>query len=431
VLRELWTLLGANSAATTSLLTLLPGTVGQPIVAWTQTVTAVVANTACEGGGTTTTSTTGLVCVNTKPTSGTALIPTVWWRESIDPNLPSLALLNNAGLSSAQVQAALDTDTTSVHVIEDANLVATFGLTAADLTELLGLDVAGIASLDYEVALASLLEQPAGAANGWLSPSWNWPTDTLKDNLSPTTTMAADIQAIDSSECIDPVKKAGLVTLISMASSLIDTATRLMQRVVGKVRPVLNKISGLLANVQQVLDNLNGSSCIFGLSIEAQLPQLDLLISQLKFATIDFKSFFETIDAMLQVLMGDMICKLQSALRDLLGPDLANVCLVRGLTDLIVNAWGRLQGKLGALGLPCVTNPLGYTSMLVDLQVKIGALASLANSMLADLRSISTQWNLISDIDIQSSDKPTSPARCSSPALATLVGRIKSQFGVG
>ena len=422
--RSLWTLLSGD---TDTVYSLLPGADGTPIVIWTKQVTTILPLPDCDGKGTTTSTKTVVVGSPNDRLPVAGLTPNVWWRKSITPAVATVNYLYTLGLTQDQVNTALDPSASTTHVIEDQALTTTFSLTVSDLAELMGISsLAGIASVVYEVALATL--PPASAANGWNSPAWSLPGGaTARDNLSPSIALAADVAKMANSPCIDLIGKGLIATFVAAASAPIDMVTRVAERVRNAVKPVLDRISGILSKAQGWMDKFKAPGCILGVDFSFDIPSIDFLLLNLELIAPDIKGFIDTIEGIFKT-MTPKLCQIETVVTDLIGPllpeDADAVCLAKGLTNFLVNQAGRLKGLL-----PCVNNPFDALRLLTQISDKIAALTALLNSMLKDLRLIVSQINMLTDITVESPTKAQT-ITCNNAALATLSKRIKSTFGV-
>lgn len=423
-IRELWTLMGGTLANATALATVLGAAeVGAPVVQWTQTVTTTVTLAKCDGGGTRTTSTTSaLGALNTNQSATSGATPTVWWIEKITATDGNLKKLASYGLSRVQIEGVLNAGNTNTHLIEATNFLGTYGLTTAEFYELLGYsEVEGVAAADFEDALDSVTNKPASLNTGWLSPALSIPPSHLLSKLSPAQSMAADITAIRDSSCIDPINKAPIIAFVSAVDNMMKAVVRQVQQLTGLVRGFLSQVGGVLSSVQKFLDDLEATTCVTGLNFSTN-GSLDLLLTELELFSEDIKVTFSTVDTMLELILPPP-CKIENAIKELLGPLYPGEnCLIEGISDLAVNAYGRLKGLL-----PCINNPLSVLEIFNKLSIKTGALSSLVNGMLADLRRIQTQLNMIADIQSQDRVEETT-SDCQSSSLSVMVGRIRAVF---
>jgi len=423
-IRALWALMGGSSAMATRLAEALNSAqAGEPLVQWTQSVTTTTTLSKCDGGTTQTVTTVSAYdLLNRKPSSTKNLTPTIWWIQQIAPTDANLKKLLSYGLSNAQISSALDETEANTHIITEANFLTTHAITLDEFSELLFYaDIEGIASADFEDAMTSVTSNPASLNTGWISPAFSLPTQKLLEKISPAQSMSADIAAINDSGCIDPLNKAPLIAFVAAVNNMMSAVTRQIQQLSGIVRPALVAASGVISTAQKFLDDLEATTCVTGLNF-ATNNKLDLLVTEMELFAVDLKVTFKTVDTMLELILPPP-CKIQNAIRDLLGPLYPDEnCLIEGISDLAVNAYGRIQNLL-----PCINNPLSLLEVFNTLALKNGALASLVNGMLADLRRIQSQLNMISDIKSQDLTEETT-SDCQSESLSVMVGRIKKIF---
>lgn len=448
-IRALWNLLGGDSDAADALITIFNSDEAvkdaqdpdiqnygafddvtpraQPIVVWTQEVSTTITLPVCDGGQDQTTTTTQVVgAYNTKPSSITAdMTPHVWWLYSIDPDIDTMERLQAYGLSNAQIQAALDESNDTVYLVPD-NVITDLSLTSAELQELMDLtEVVGVAlsTITMETALDVLSDSSASATNGYISPSFNFPGDDIADSLSPERAMIDDISDFNDSGCIDPLGKAQVTTLLAMASSTVDSVARIIERARNKVVEPLNTVSGVLANLDNVVNNLPAVSCLIGLDISAKRPDIDVMMPNIEAMSIEFDSILGDLELVVELVL-PKLCMVEEAIRSVLGPELGLVdCLVPGLTNELFN-------KMGVdLGLEvCIENPFDVEAMLQEVETKINAQTTLINSLLADVRSISSRLSLNINIEEQT-DSEEAMGGCADASMGAIVSRIKSTFG--
>jgi len=453
-MRALWALLGADTDAASTVLSIVGGTSGDPSVVWTQDVTITTTIPICDGGGTQSTTTTEVVGnYNTKPTNITSdMTPRVWWLHKLSPDINLMELLISYGLDNDQVRDALDENQDYTYIIPEniaSNLATveltdemqeiiggtveipsaspTSALTAAELSELLTLtDVVGVelTTITIESALDSLADSEATAANGYISPSFNFPGGkSIADALSPEKSMSQDIQDMNDSQCVSPLGKQQITTLLAMISATIDSVATIIERARNKISGTLNTVSGVLANIDNVVNNLPAVSCLIGLDISVKGPQIDLMMPNIEAMSVEFKDILADLEAIIDLTL-PKLCQVDEAVRSLLGPELGLVeCLVPGLTNDLVNKVG-LDLDLEI----CIENPFDVEGVLQEVQGKINAQVNLLNSMLADVRSISSRLSLNVSIEDQT-DSQAAMGGCSDPALGAIVSRIKSTFG--
>lgn len=424
VLRVLWTLLDSD---TTTLLSLLPGTAGSPIVIWTATTTVTNTATACAGGQTTTTTTTTKIGnPNTAPSSTAGYTPTIWWLDSIDSSLVNLNTLSKCGLDTLQIQTALDDTNDNVHVVEDRTLVDLLNLSATDVTELMGLvNVDGIVSISYATALDSLADQAPGLANGYLSPALNWPMDQLIENMSPSHAMATEIAAINVSTCLDPLVKSGLMSLIATVDSAVGSVYRMVTSLVTKARSIVNDLGGIVSNIIRIISDPDGASCILGLSLPLRSANVNTLLLEIELSMPTINAISLSLNAMIGHIT-PLLCKLQVAIQDLLGKTLGSLvtCIGTGITNALINQFGV------NLGLQiCISSPLDVVTTLQRLLTRVNAVNTLIVRLLADIRVIVQQYNSFANIASQT-NATDATVSCQSTNLGGLVGSLKFNLGI-
>jgi len=434
-LRAMWSLLGADSDAATTVCGLLPGITGHAIVIWTEEVTTTVDLPACDGGIPLTTTTTVVVGEpNEKPSSLSGRTPNVFWLEEITPSVESLEALSKAGLNDTQLQAALDESQDTVWIIEDPSILTTVGLTCAELLELLELSCEGVVSLSVADAFAELA--PASASNGFVSAAWNFPAGAsgggvdVRKALSPETSMADDISDFNDSKCIDPFAKGAITSMIASASAMIDMVTRTVESVRNTVVGTLNKVSGLVANIQSILSKAEALGCLLPIDFTAsvKLPSLDFLKFSIELALPQITGMLDIVQEIMDKI-AKIICQVVEALNNLIGPvlGLAN-CLVPGLTNKLANAFGSLLDNL-LDQIPCIENPFDLVGMFQTLLGKVNSISEMVTGMVNDILSIIGQLQLSINIKDQTGVEEATGG-CASGPLGAIAGSIKSKLGV-
>jgi hypothetical protein len=448
-LRALWNLLGGDSDAADDLITIFNSEYAvkdaqdplisdygvyddttpkaQPIVVWTQDTATTITLPVCDGGQDQTTTTTSVVgTYNTKPATITSdMDPWVWWLYTLDPDIDMMDRLSSLGLDNDQIQEALDESNDRTFLVPD-NVITDLSLTSAELAELMALtDVVGVGltTISMETALDTLSDSEATAANGYISPSFNFPGDDIAESLSPEKSMTQDISDFNDSPCLDPLGKSQITTLIAMASATVDSVARIIERARSKVLEPLNAVSGVLANLDNVVNNLPAVSCLIGLDISAKGPDIDLMMPNIELMSIEFEAILEDMEAIIELAL-PKLCMVEEAIRSLLGPELGLVdCLVPGLSNELFNQLGTdLDLSI------CIENPFDVEGMLEEIEVKINAQVTLLNSLVSDVRSISSRLSLNISIEEQT-DSEAAMGGCADPVMGALVSRIKSTFG--
>lgn len=436
-LRALWTLLGADSDAATTVCSLLPGTEGYPLVIWMQEVTTTTELEACAGGTTLEETTIEVVGgVNEKPNQTSGYTPYVFWLEEVAPSVETLKLLSSVGLSNSQIETALDSSEDTVYVIPEPDLLTTYDLTCAELLELFQLsECEGVTSIGVQDALSELGDSPADATNGFVSASFNLPTGPsgvdVRSALSPETSMADSLNALAETQCLDPFAVGSIASLIASASAMIDMATTTVESVRSTVMGTLNTISGLVANIQGILSQAEKLGCIIPLDFTASVkaPALDsFLLPQIDLAIPQINGLLDTVQEIMEKI-NEVICKVVTAINTLIGPVLEGAeCLVPGITNAIANAFGfSLPNPLDAL--PCIENPFDLVGLFQELLGKINALSDMITSMLNDILSIASQLQLSVNIEDQTGAKEAT-GDCSSGPLGAMASSIKSKLSV-
>jgi hypothetical protein len=435
-LRAMWNLLGASSAASTTVCGLLPGQSGYPLVIWTRQVTTTVTLAACDGGGTRTDTTTEVVGnVNQRPSQTSGMTPYVFWLESISPSVETLKALSKAGLNDTQVQTALDESEETVYIIPEPALLTTYSITCAELLELFGLTCEGITSVGVEDALSELGDSPADASNGFMSAAFNFPGGptgvNIRNALSPETAMTEELAALSQTKCIDPFAVGSITSLIASASAMIDMATSTVERVRSTVMGTLNTISGIVANIQGILSIAEKIGCLIPLDFMASVkaPALDtFLLPQIDLAIPQINGLLDTVQAIMEKVQ-KVICQVVSAINSLIGAALSGAeCLVPGITNAIANAFGfSLPNPLDML--PCIENPFDLVGLFQDLLGKITALSDMIVTMINDILSIASQLQLSVNIEDQTGVKEAT-GDCSSGPLGAMASSIKSKLSV-
>ena len=436
-LRAMWTLLGGDSNAAATVCGLLPGTVGYPLVVWTQEVTTTVELDACEGGITQTSTTTEPVGnVNERPPTTSGYTPYVFWLESISPSVETLKALSDVGLSDSQIETALDVSEDTVYVIPEPDLLTIYNLTCDELLELFQLSSCeGVTSIGIQEALSELGDSPADASNGFVSASFNLPTGpsgvNVRNALSPETSMADDLGALAETKCLDPFAVGSITSLIASASAMIDMVTTTVESVRSTVMGTLNAISGIVANIQGILSQAEKLGCILPLDFMASVkaPALDsFLLPQIDLAIPQINGLLDVVQEIMEKI-NEVICKVVSAINTLLGPVLEGAeCLVPGITNALANAFGfSLPNPLDAL--PCIENPFDLVGLFQELLDKISALSDMIMSMLNDILSIASQLQLSINIEDQTGTKAAT-GDCSSGPLGAMASSIKSKLSV-
>ena len=426
--RALYEIMGEDSTALTNVQTALGKSDGTPNVVWMQEVSTTTTQEVCDGGQTTTVVEDQFVAFNAKPSRITSdMTPYVWWSYSLTPTVETLKLLTDYGLTNSQVTDALDDSNENTYVLQD-DIVTQLSLTSAELQELLelaGVEGVGATEMTAEGALDALEGVSPTAANGYLSAAFNLPGGAaLQAALSPEQSMTSSIQNLNDSQCIDPFGKANINSFLAAASATVDSATRIVERVRGKVISTLNKVSGILANLQNVLGNIQAVSCLIGLNVSVKGPQIDILMGRMDNFSIEFKALTLKVENILELVF-PKLCELQTAINDLIGPELGLAeCLVPGLTNALINAFGvNLNIAI------CISNPFDFEAMLDELEGKINALSGMVTSMINDMRDIQVRLDLNIDIQNQSSTK-SALTDCQGAVMNSMVNTIKSKFGV-
>jgi hypothetical protein len=436
-LRAMWTLLGSDSDAATTVCAALPGTSGYPLVLWTQQVTTTTELEACEGGITQETTTTEVVGgINEKPSTTSAYTPYVFWLESISPSVETLKLLSDVGLSDAQIETALDASEETVYVIPEPGLLTTYNLTCAELLELLQLlECEGVVSQDVQAALSELGDSPADATNGFVSASFNLPTGPtgvdVRSALSPETSMTEELNALAETNCLDPFAVGSITSLIASASAMIDMVTTTVEGVRSTVMGTLNAVSGIVANIQGILSHAEKLGCLIPLDFTASVkaPALDaFLLPQIELAIPQITGLLDVVNEIMEKVM-EIICKVVSAINTLIGPVLEGAeCLVPGITNALANAFGfSLPNPLDML--PCIENPFDLVGLFQELLGKINALSDMIVAMINDILSIISQLQLSVNIEDQTGVKEAT-GDCSSGPLGAMASSIKSKLSV-
>lgn len=437
-LRALWTLLGADSEAATTVCGLLPGTSGYPLVVWTQEVSTTVEVPTCDGGGTSTTITTKVVGdVNERPVQTSGMTPHVFWLETLSPSVETLAFLTKMGLTDTQIETALDVSEDTVYIIPEPALLTTYSLTCAELLELFELsECEGVTTISVQDALSEVGDSPASSTNGFVSSSFNLPGGAsgggvdIRSALSPETSMTDELSALSETKCLDPLAIGSITSFIASASVMIDMAVSTVERVRSTVSRTLNTISGLVSNIQGVLSNAEKLGCLIPLDFMASVkaPALDFLLPHIDLAVPQINGLLDTVQAIMDKV-NKVICQVVSAINSLLGPALEIAeCLVPGITNAIANAFGAALPN-PADYLPCTNNPFDLVGLFKDLLSKINALSDLVTSMVNDILSVASQLQLSVNIQDQTSVKDAT-GNCSSGPLGAMASSIKSKLSI-
>jgi hypothetical protein len=434
-LRAMWGLMGGGDADAAELVcSQLPGKSGYPLVVWMRQVTATVEVAACDGGGFRTTITPTMIGkVNERPVQTLGLTPYVFWLEKIAPSVETLKTLSYAGLSTTQVQTALDDSDDTVYVIPEPQILTTYDLTCAELLELFQLTCEGVSSISVAESLGRL--PVASPANGFVSSAFNLPGGSsgidIRGALSPETSMADELAALSQTKCIDPFAVGSITSLIASASAMIDMATGTVERVRGLVMGTLNTISGLVANIQSILSMAEKLGCLIPLDFMASVkaPALDsFLLPQIDLAIPQINGLLDTVQAIMEKV-NKIICQVVSAINTLLGMALSGAeCLVPGITNAIANAISKLLPNPLDM-LPCIENPFDLVGLFQGLLGKISALSDLVVSMVNDILSIASQLQLSINIKDQTAVKEAT-GDCSSGPLGAIAKSIKSKLSV-
>jgi hypothetical protein len=436
-LRALWTLLGADSDAATTVCWLLPGTAGFAWVLWTQQVTTVEDVEMCDGGGTRSTTTTEPVGnVNERPTQRSGLTPYIFWPDSVTPTVESLAALSAVGLTDTQIETALDASEDTVYVVPEPNLLTTYTLTCAELLELFQLTGCdGVASISVQAALSELGDSLADATNGFVSAAFNLPGGPtgvdVRGALSPETSMTDELAELSETKCLDPFAVGSITSLIASASAMIDMATATVESVRSTVMGTLNAVSGIVANIQGILSYAEKLGCLIPLDFMASVkaPALDaFLLPQIDLAIPQITALLDVVTEIMEKVM-EIICKVVSAINALIGPLLEGAeCLVPGISNAIANLFGfSLPNPLDSL--PCIENPFDLVGLFQELLGKINALSDMIVSMINDILSIASQLQLSINIKDQTGVKEAT-GDCSSGPLGAMASSIKSKLSV-
>lgn len=432
-LRQLWELLGEDEDAAEQVCDLLPGTSGDPIVVWMQTVTTTVELEECDGGGTQTTSEEQLLTVNKRPSDFTNTTPHVFWLEDIAPNVARLDTLGYLGLTDTQVQTALGEEEDTTYVIDQPTILSDLTLTCDDLLELFQLtNIEGVIALSMTDALDMLQDSPANIANGFVSAAWNFPGGkNINEALNPESAMADDIAALNETKCIDPFAKGAIASFLASVSAMIDMATRTIESIRNTVVGVLNKVTGILANIQDVLKNVEKLGCILPINFTAsvKLPNISALEFSIELMIPVVDGIMETIQEIIEKIQ-KLLCQVQEAIRSLLGP-LAGAadCLVPGLSNAIVNAFAKLLPNPLDL-LPCIENPFDLIGMITEIQGSVNALFAMMTGMVNDIVAIAAQLQLSINIKDQTDFEDSAGGGCASGPLGAIVSSMKGKFGV-
>lgn len=421
-LRALWELINRDTARVISL---LAGNRTLPIVVFTRSAISTTAVAQCQGGGTVATTTVTLVGQpNVRPSDSTGLDPNFFWLESVTASAAAFSFMTTLGLSQSQQLLAYDSTSSRTHVIEDADIIATYDLSVADLTELLTSTIDGIASIALEATLAALSGFQVSAAQGNVAPAFVLSLETLRSQLSPSQSLAPQMAALSASPCIDLGVKALIATLVSALGAPIDVAIRIVTRVQGIVGPILAKVSGLLAAIQTALTLDVAVSCVVGLSLSFNGPTVNLLLTEIEFVALNVKGMRLSVEGIVMSLLPKM-CSVEAAIKSLISPGSSEFdCLIKALSNLLVNALGRLKGLL-----PCIENPFDALALFDALGDKIAALVGILNALLNQLRQIEAQLNAISHTTI-TTPTTSSIKTCQSIPLSLLTGSLKAAIGL-
>lgn len=423
VLKELWTLLGEDAGAYTQLVGLL---IYDMIVVWTKTTSLTLPADACGTQQERTVSLTEVVAVNSSPTleAGVTFTPQTYWLGSINPDYTNIALLQRWGLSSSQLVDALDENHENTHIIDSDGLAVFQQLSSNECAELFGLNIEGVSSITYEQALEKSSSKPLGPSTGYMVPMLNFPQDKLKEELSPDSQMALDIQ---DSSCVDPVGKSGLIAVVNVVDAMISTLASTVGAVTRTISSVVNRASGMVAAILTFFnDAAEEAGCFGGFSLTVDGPNISILKAELPQFSFSMEV---TLDLITDVFsdISPVVCKVKQALNELIfiPGDPTLTCLTRGLTNDLVNKFGtQIQ-----VSLPCIANPLDYLSMIEELVEKVNGITSMINSLFRDLVTLQSQIRALANLELESPFK-NQTEDCSSAALSVLIGRVKSTFGV-
>jgi hypothetical protein len=441
-LRSLWSLIDQDTSKVLALLAEVPiaypvgvsseeldygaegGAYERPIVVWTKTDAIVTQLDACQGGGVSSASTTARVGEpNVRPTQ-VGLTPFTYWLAAINPATSAVRFMAAISMTQSQQLAALDAANANTHVISDPTITTTYGLTTADLEELLVSSLAGIAAVPLEVTLAAMAGVTPTPATGNVSPAWNTNVEALRSELAPEQALAGQLAELASSECVDLGVKAVIATLVAAINAPIDVALRVVTRVQGIVGPLLAKISSLLATISTALTLDAAISCVVGLSISFEGPTIDLMLTKVKFMSLGIKSLRLSLEGIVLELT-PKLCQVQTVIKDLISPGSSEFdCLIKALTNALVNALGALKNLL-----PCIENPFDAIVLFDGVDQKIDAILGIINGMLNGLRTIEAQANALANLTVET---PTTSSikTCQSPPLSLIARRLRAAVGL-
>lgn len=430
-LQAVWELLDALGGVGNEpiLVSLLSQNTG-PLVLWIRESTETINLDPCSGGGAQTTTMYTLECYNKKPAKNSMAVPWVWWLTRLQSTSEHLYTLKKYGLSRTQIENALNASYARTYLIEDPTILLG-DVTILDIKELHTANVAGIEPLSYVGALNALSSAKASATTGFLSPILNLlPPATLKDGLnevdatgvSQTVAMANEVL---NSSCIDPAAKSGLIGIISAIDAGLSAFSYLVRALVRIIRIPINKAAKIAETLLAFFDGINDNVTCLDLSFDLALnTDIELIKLELPAFTTEVNSVLDSVVSALDEIMPSA-CKLKKAIHELIFTGSEELdCLAKGLTNDLVNFAGVNLKKL----LPCITNPLDYLGLILQLTAKLDAEIAIVNGLIRDLFVLSGTLNkLVNWQDDVAAKEATSS--CSSSALGGMVKHVKSILG--
>lgn len=431
-LRNLWTLLGGNSAAT-AIIYAASWVEGIPLVWWWKEVTTSITAEVCDGGEVTYTTTQ--VALSTKPNVKPveASSASVWWPGKISSSHQALASLQASGVSD--VTPFLKESGTS-QVVVTPSLISS--LTQAEFTELMGLEVLGTTLITVVDAVSSIVDSGSLAPPGAITaPNWSVPLAPTKKELNPLTSadQAASLALAVNDKCLKTVPKDLLAGFVGVVGAAADSVSAKVSVIKSKLTPIFNRISKLLSATQPFIDNMPSLTCVVGADLGSLKLEIKSHFNKLKWLSYELRQVSNPLTASVNYLLST-ICSVDQAIMSLVGPELADqtgkaiACIPKPLTNAALLLKDELLKSMG-----CVENPLGFIEELDKISTKLNALSLLLHGLMLDFQMLAAEVRMMVDAVMDqlldgSESNMVVGRDCQSPTLSGMVKAIKGSVGL-